>query len=213
MYKRALKGKEKAWGEEHTLTLNTVHNLGLLYADLGQHREAEEMYKRALKGYKKAWGEEHTSTLNTVNNLGNLYAALGQHREAEEMYKRALEGYARAVGSNRFSTYVPALDTMWAQGCLSESLGRVDEARAWYFKALSGYEAVFGTEYSKCQPLRDNLAALERAKTKSSVPVRTKSAQGGEDMSNIGGAVIASRQVQIESPSRRHRILGKLLRK
>ncbi|KAL2042340.1 hypothetical protein N7G274_004829 [Stereocaulon virgatum] len=35
MYRRALDGKEKAWGLDHTSTLtgNTVNNLGLLYAD------------------------------------------------------------------------------------------------------------------------------------------------------------------------------------
>jgi hypothetical protein len=33
MYERALRGKETALGLEHTSTLNTVHNLGLLYAD------------------------------------------------------------------------------------------------------------------------------------------------------------------------------------
>ncbi|OQD63331.1 hypothetical protein PENPOL_c009G08122 [Penicillium polonicum] len=31
IYQRALAGKEKALGPDHTSTLNTVHNLGLLY--------------------------------------------------------------------------------------------------------------------------------------------------------------------------------------
>ncbi|KAF2469609.1 tetratricopeptide repeat domain-containing protein, partial [Lindgomyces ingoldianus] len=61
MYQRALQGKEKAWGPEHTSTLDTVNNLGSLYADLGQLKKAEEMYQRALQGFKKAWGLEHTS--------------------------------------------------------------------------------------------------------------------------------------------------------
>ena len=54
MYQRALDGKEKAWGPEHTLTLNTVNNLGLLYADQGKLAEAEKMYQWALDGYEKA---------------------------------------------------------------------------------------------------------------------------------------------------------------
>jgi hypothetical protein len=32
MYQRALQGYERAWGPEHTWTLDTVNNLGLLYA-------------------------------------------------------------------------------------------------------------------------------------------------------------------------------------
>jgi hypothetical protein len=44
MYQRALQGYEKAWGPEHTSTLNTVNNLGNLYKNLGRLDEAEKMY-------------------------------------------------------------------------------------------------------------------------------------------------------------------------
>ena len=54
MYVRALKGKKKAWGAEHTSTLDAVNNLGVLYANQGKMAEAEAMYIRALKGYEKA---------------------------------------------------------------------------------------------------------------------------------------------------------------
>jgi tetratricopeptide (TPR) repeat protein len=54
MYLRALRGFEKAWGAEHTSTLDTVNNLGNLYADQGKIAEAEEMYLRALRGKEKA---------------------------------------------------------------------------------------------------------------------------------------------------------------
>jgi len=62
-----------ALGPDHTLTLNTVNNLGLLYKDQGKLKEAEEMLLRALIAYEKALGPDHISTLNTVNNLGLLY--------------------------------------------------------------------------------------------------------------------------------------------
>ena len=39
---RALRGYEKVWGAEHTLTLDTVNNLGILYAKQGKMVEAEE---------------------------------------------------------------------------------------------------------------------------------------------------------------------------
>jgi tetratricopeptide (TPR) repeat protein len=98
MYQRALQGYEKAWGPEHTSTLDTVNNLGNLYADLGWLDEAEKMYQRALQGKEKAWGPEHTSTLDTVNNLGALYADLGRLDEAEKMYQRALQGKEKRLG-------------------------------------------------------------------------------------------------------------------
>ncbi len=52
MYRRALEGKEKAWGPEHTSTLGTVNNLGALYKDQGKMQKAEAMYRRALEGYE-----------------------------------------------------------------------------------------------------------------------------------------------------------------
>jgi Tfp pilus assembly protein PilF len=79
MYQRALQGFEKAWGPEHTSTLDTVNNLGLLYYSQGKLAEAEQMYQRALQGFENP---EHTSTLTTVHNLGLLYANQGKLVEA-----------------------------------------------------------------------------------------------------------------------------------
>ena len=62
MYQRALGGFEKAWCPEHISALDTVHNLGLLYALQGKMVEAEKMYRRALDGFKKMRGPNHSST-------------------------------------------------------------------------------------------------------------------------------------------------------
>jgi tetratricopeptide (TPR) repeat protein len=140
MYQRALQGYEKAWGLEHTSTLDTVNNLGNLYLKLGRLDEAEKMYQRALQGKEKAWGLEHTSTLDTVNNLGALYADLGRLDEAEKMYQRALQGYEKAWGLEHTST----LDTVNNLGLLYAGLGRLDEAEKMYQRALQGYEKAIG---------------------------------------------------------------------
>lgn len=62
MYQRALDGYEKAYGLEHTLTLDTVNNLGNIYANLGKLVEAENAYQRALKGYEITLGIHHERT-------------------------------------------------------------------------------------------------------------------------------------------------------
>ena len=136
MYQRALRGYEKAWGPDHTSTLDTVNNLGLLYASQGKLIEAEKMYQRALPGKEKAWGPDHTSTLDTVNNLGNLYASEGKLVEAEEMYQRALRGKEKACGPDHTST----LDTVNNLGNLYYSQGKLIEAEEMYQRALRGYE-------------------------------------------------------------------------
>ncbi len=83
MYMLTLAGYEKALGADHPSTLDTVNNLGLLYADRGKLDEAEKMYQRALAGKEKSLGADHTSTLNTVNNLGILYRDQGKLNEAK----------------------------------------------------------------------------------------------------------------------------------
>jgi tetratricopeptide (TPR) repeat protein len=72
MYERALAGYEKALGAEHTDTIMTVNNLGVLYSDQGKLAEAEQMNKRALAGYEKALGREHKSTICLAQRLSTL---------------------------------------------------------------------------------------------------------------------------------------------
>lgn len=54
MFVRALRGKEEVCPPKHTSTLDIVNEVGLLYADQGKMREAEEMYVRAaLRMHRK----------------------------------------------------------------------------------------------------------------------------------------------------------------
>ncbi|KAL4860407.1 hypothetical protein BDV12DRAFT_181626 [Aspergillus spectabilis] len=69
MYDQALAGYEKVLGPDHTSTLDTVHNLGLLYSDHGELKEAEEMYQRALIGYERVLGPDHSRTRRLVDRL------------------------------------------------------------------------------------------------------------------------------------------------
>ena len=156
MYQRALQGKEKAWGPEHTSTLVTVNNLGNLYADQGKLDEAEKMYQRALQGCEKAWGPEHTSTLDTVNNLGLLYADQGKLEEAEKMYQRALQGKEKAWGPEHTST----LDTVNNLGILYKNQGKLDEAEKMYQHALQGKEKAWGPEHTSTLDTVNNLGSL-----------------------------------------------------
>ncbi|KAL8765088.1 MAG: hypothetical protein Q9194_006681 [Teloschistes cf. exilis] len=170
MCRRALDGYEKAWGPDHTSTLGTVNNLGILYADQGKHGEAEKMYRRALDGNEKAWGPDHTSTLDTVNNLGLLYKDQGKHGEAEKMYRRALDGYEKAWGPNHLSILrttnnLRLLNAVQAEhfelafeivfghlsvaiGNLYSDQGKMAEVEEMYQRALDGQEKALGREHT-----------------------------------------------------------------
>ena len=144
MYQRALEGKEKAWGPDHTSTLDTIHCLGILYSKQGKLQEAEAMYQRALEGKEKAWGPDHTSTLDTVNNLGLLYSDQGKLQEAEAMYQRALEGKEKAWGPDHTST----LATVHSLSLLYSKQGKLQEAEAMYQRALEGKEKAWGPDHT-----------------------------------------------------------------
>lgn len=60
MLQRALAGKEKALGADHASTLNTVHDLGILYGDQGKLNQAELIYQRAGLGKE----ERNTATFS-----------------------------------------------------------------------------------------------------------------------------------------------------
>src|SRR6266480_5862816 len=97
-----MRGKEEALGRDHISTLDTVNNLGLLYADQGKLAEAEKMYIRALQGYEDALGLELISSyllaLNTIFAFGDLFSQTNQKNMAKEMYTRALSGYTAVQG-------------------------------------------------------------------------------------------------------------------
>ncbi len=82
MYLRALVGKENALGVQHTSTLTTVHNLGILYAKQGKPGEEEKMYKQALSGFQTALGlgDPRCQRLSKAIAAWHNAALMGQHR-------------------------------------------------------------------------------------------------------------------------------------
>ena len=122
---RALQGYERAFGAEHTSTLNAVNHLGSIYQDQGKLVDAEKMYLRALQGYEKALGAETVATyrpaLNTVANLGYLYRDQAKLAEAEFMFSRALIGFQTTLGPShekcqRLSSAITSLSRFQGMG-------------------------------------------------------------------------------------------------
>ena len=117
MYQQALQAKEKALGAEHTSTLETVGNLGILYWQQGKLAEVETMFQRALQGFKEALSAEHKSTLEAVGKLGIIYSDQGKVAEARIMFSKALVGYEKVMGSDHprsriYRDNLQALDTV-----------------------------------------------------------------------------------------------------
>ena len=54
--------KGKGVGKGTHIDMNTVNNLGNLYANQGKMEKAEQMYVQALQGYEKPMGLDHPRT-------------------------------------------------------------------------------------------------------------------------------------------------------
>ena len=146
MYQRALTGYEKALGRDHTSTLETVNNLGVLYGQQGKLAEAESMYQRALLGHARNPLSSAKSHPDLFYNMGLLCRDLQSFERARGFFEQAHKGYQKLLGSQHAET-VDALnqlnmeiarDTKRAEtsdrqgGCVemggSSQLGCVDEA-------------------------------------------------------------------------------------
>ncbi|KAF4418763.1 Kinesin light chain [Colletotrichum fructicola] len=178
MFERALQGKEKALGPDHTSTLDTVNNLGLLYSDQGRLKEAEGMYDRALQGKEKALGPDHTLTLDTVNNLGCLYSDQGRLKEAEGMFERALQGKEKALGPDHTST----LNMVNNLGLLYSDQGRLKEAEGMFERALQGKEKALGPDHTSTLNTVNNLGILykDQGRLKEAEAMYKRALQGYE---------------------------------
>jgi tetratricopeptide (TPR) repeat protein len=78
MYLRALRGKEEAWGAEHTSTLDTVYGLGNLYRDQGEVAKAKDMYERAAEGYEDVEVDREAHIAYIREQLSLLVATDGE---------------------------------------------------------------------------------------------------------------------------------------
>ena len=78
--------------------LDTVNNMGILYADQGHLKYTETMYNHALVGFEKAWGAEHTSMLNVVHNMRILYTDQGHLEDAEKMFNCTMAAKEKREG-------------------------------------------------------------------------------------------------------------------
>ncbi|KAL2817897.1 hypothetical protein BDW59DRAFT_181989 [Aspergillus cavernicola] len=151
-YKRALAGKKKLLGADHTSTLETMNNLGLVYTNRRKMQDAEQMLL----------GPKHSSTLHSVNNLGFLYTRKGNLEKAEKMYKRALSGFQKALGQDHTST----LDTINNLGLLYTKQNKLKQAGMMYQRAMAGFEKALGPDHTSTLILANNLGSLHQTQGK-----------------------------------------------
>jgi CHAT domain-containing protein/tetratricopeptide (TPR) repeat protein len=109
-----------------------LNNLGVLYSDLGQTKEALYFLGKALELREKQYGRYHDDVLSTLFNICRVHFEAGDHETANEFIDRTIEGLRSAPRKNpgflKIAYHYKAV-------MLSE-LGRLVEAEAYARQAL-----------------------------------------------------------------------------
>ena len=85
-----LETQRRVFGEDHGDTLQTLHNLGRLYAVQARYDEAEDTLSRAAEMRRAVLGEQHPRTRESVAALEAVLAdrAAGRGGQAARKERR-----------------------------------------------------------------------------------------------------------------------------
>jgi tetratricopeptide (TPR) repeat protein len=156
LYNRVLESRLRLLGGEHPDTLDTVSNLGHLYATRGDYSKAEEFHNRALEARQQLLGPEHPETLDTVSNLGHLFNKIGDYDKAEAFYNQALVAEERLLGPEHPSTLI----TVNNLGTLYFDMGDYAKAEVLLKRAHEALERLLGPEHPSTLTTVTNIGRL-----------------------------------------------------
>lgn len=145
LYERVLGGKNAALGKTHPETLDTLNNLGLLFAFTRRNAHALTILTSAYNSRKRVLGPDHEETLCAIHNIGLVYWGMRDHDMALKWYRRALEGRLRVLGVE----HPEYLSTVNNIGLIHQAKSRYEEALECYKIALSGREKALGEDHPR----------------------------------------------------------------
>lgn len=171
---RALTICEEVLGPEHSITLNALQNLSIVYERQGEQQKAETLYDRVFSDPRtgqqlhivqhleklltlrsELLGGEHPSTISMMFQLSRSFKGIGKRSEAARLDERVYETRSRVLGG-------AATATLQAAEQLAESyshVGRFRDAAALEEITVAARKRSLGTKHSDTQRAQENLAA------------------------------------------------------
>jgi len=122
---------QKSLRESLALSLN---NIGFVYNNNGQVKEALDYYSRSLKTYEKTGNKAGIAL--ALNNIGYLYKNKGQIKEALDYFSRSLK-IREEIGDKEGIAL--SLNNI---GFLYQNKGQIKEALDYYSRSLKIYEEI-----------------------------------------------------------------------
>ena len=134
--------QKRVLGENHPDYAISLNNLGFLYMQVSNYREAEQCYIKSLSLNINILGERHPIITSLLNNLGLFYYRLGDYYKSEQYYLKTLE-LAKIVLGEKHENYAVFLNHL---GLLYYRLGDYQAAEQYYLKAQDIYKTCLGED-------------------------------------------------------------------
>jgi tetratricopeptide (TPR) repeat protein len=130
-----------------------LYELGWLYDDTGDVRQALEYYEQTLAIDKEVYGDKHPSVATTLNNIGSAWAAMGEPKKALEYYEQALSIDMEVYGE-RHPSVAAMLNNI---GGVWNALGEPKKALEYYEQVLSIDKEVYGERHPSVAETLNNI--------------------------------------------------------
>lgn len=164
-YLHALSIMEENINDDNYTYILLLHNIGMLYDDLGRIQKAKEYVKKSLDIYKKTYGENDTDYAQLLTNYGTILAGNGEWLEAESSLMQA-KAIIESLGGNKDLNYAYVLGELGDLYCQSGDFGKASQCieetlMIWKGKAgeknidYAKYLSMLGRAYDK-RGLDDN---------------------------------------------------------
>jgi tetratricopeptide (TPR) repeat protein len=100
LQERVLEATSRVLGEEHQVTLASMHNLALTLAMQGDLPGARRLQERVLEVNVRTLGDEHTRTLASMSNLAQTLREQGDRAGARPLQERVAQLMTRVCGED-----------------------------------------------------------------------------------------------------------------
>jgi eukaryotic-like serine/threonine-protein kinase len=102
-------------GENHSVTLSALNNLGYLYHRRGDEAQAEQIHRRLLERQIANNGRIHRSTADSYQNLAGAITRQGRYDESLPLHWQAHEIYKQVLNDDNYLIAFPLLSITYVE--------------------------------------------------------------------------------------------------
>lgn len=144
----------KLFGENHSDTAMSIHNLGAILRMMGKNEESLTHHQKAVSIWRELHGENHIDTALALDGVGNSYRSLGKNDEALTFVEQALLIREKVLGTQHPDTAMSLSNV--ANVCTA--IGNYARARECEERAIAILTELFGAKSSLMATALRNVA-------------------------------------------------------